>query len=114
MAYFAMTTEQGPAWIDSRSMRDQEKWTEHAGFINSLVDEGVVIIAGPLDDGPKHRALLIVNSVGESAVRARFAEDPWIRTGVLRILQIDLWKVLASDERLDRVLADITKAGPPA
>jgi hypothetical protein len=113
MAYFVVTSEQGPAWIDGRSMRDQPLWAEHAVFINSRVSAGFVIAAGPLGDGPLHRALLIVNASGESEVKERFAVDPWIREGILRILQIEPWKLLASDDRLDRVLEQLTRAQPP-
>lgn len=93
-------------------MREQEKWTEHAAFINSLLDRGVVVLGGPLGNGPEHRALLILNDTDEPAVRTRFSDDPWIRAGILRILTIEPWKLLASNDKLDPVLAEITQAKP--
>jgi uncharacterized protein YciI len=110
MAYFVVTNEQGPAWKSSRSLREQERWAEHAAFIDALADEGFLILAGPLGGGAKHRALLIVNSVSEQGIRERFAEDPWMRMGVLRILTIEPWEVLVGTERLDRARADITES----
>ena len=84
MAYFVMINEQGPAWAPSRAMRDQEKWAEHAVFINGQVDAGVIIAAGPLGRGPEHRALLIVHSADEPTLRAAFAHDPGSRPGYCR------------------------------
>ncbi|HKN06854.1 MAG TPA: hypothetical protein VJ021_04520 [Thermoplasmata archaeon] len=91
-------------------MRDQPKWAEHAAFVNALVREEFIVLAGPLGDGSVHRALLIVNSISEAAIRARFAEDPWIVSAILRTIKIDPWTILASDDRLDRALAEITDA----
>jgi uncharacterized protein YciI len=108
MPYFVVISEQGPSWVPGRSMRDQAKWPDHAGFINAMVREGFVVLAGPLGDGAVHRALLIVHSSSEAALRARFAEDPWIVSGILRIIQVDPWTILASDDRIDRLFAEIT------
>lgn len=113
MAYFAVTCEQGPAWVSGRAMRDQALWTEHATFINSRVSAGFVIAAGPLGTGTIHRALLIVHAAREAEVREGFAADPWMQEGILRIVTVESWRLLASDERLDRVLEQITHAPPP-
>ncbi|MGP8075436.1 MAG: YciI family protein [Thermoplasmata archaeon] len=112
MAYFIVINQQGPAWAPSRPMRDQEKWKEHAAFVNELVREGFVVIAGPLGDGSIHRALLVLHADSEATIRARFNEDPWIREGILQTVKIDPWEILASDDRLDAVLADITHGNP--
>ena len=108
MRYFVVINEQGPAWVPGRSMRDQAGWADHAAYVNALVRDGFIVIAGPLGEGPIHRALLVVNAPSEEALRAKWADDPWIRSGVLHCVRIDPWTVLASDDRLDRVLAEIT------
>jgi len=112
MPYFVVINEQGPSWVPGHSMRDQAKWSEHAAFVNALVHEGFVVLAGPLGDGAVHRALLIVSAPNEAVLRARFAEDPWMISGILRTVKIDPWTILASDERLDRAIAEITQATP--
>jgi uncharacterized protein YciI len=109
MSFFVVINEQGPAWVAGRSMRDQQLWTEHAAWVNALVGNGFIVAAGPIGDGAVHRAMLIVQAESEAAIRSRFAEDPWIRVGVLHILKIDAWTILASDDRLDKVLAEITR-----
>lgn len=97
MPYFAVTNESGPAWNPSRTRRDQEKWTEHAEFIDALAAERFFILVGPLSPT---RSLLIVDSLNEQAVRARLAEDPWMKMGILRVLSIDPWEVLVGKEAL--------------
>ncbi|MGD0250803.1 MAG: hypothetical protein ABSB97_07980 [Thermoplasmata archaeon] len=96
MTYFLVVNEQGPAWNPSRSMREQEKWAEHASFMNSLVEEGFVVLGGPIRGGAVHKARLIVRSVSERALRARLAEDPWMQMGLLQTLTIEPWEVLLS------------------
>lgn len=97
MTYFAVISEQGPGWDATRSMRDQDRWAEHATFMNGLSDEHFVLFGGPLRGGPTHRALLIVRSDNEFTVRARLAEDPWLPPGILRIMSVDLWELLLGD-----------------
>jgi len=41
-------------------MREQEKWAEHAAFMDALADDGFVILGGPLGDGTE--VLLIVDA----------------------------------------------------
>ena len=93
MPYFVAMEEQGPAWDQKRSMRDQKGWTEHALFIDALADERFVILGGPLKYS-KHRAMLVLNAHNEVVLRQRLAEDPWMRTGMLRTLEIYPWEVL--------------------
>jgi len=113
MAYFVVVNEQGPTWVGSRPMREQAQWTEHAEWVNALVREGFIILAGPLGSGSPHRAMLIVHSASEAVVRKRFDTDPWIRSGILRTISVEPWTVLASDDRLGGVLEEITRSKPP-
>ncbi len=54
-------------------MREQEGWDEHARFMDALVDEGFVLLSGPLEGD--REALLIVDAPSEEAVRERLAAD---------------------------------------
>jgi uncharacterized protein YciI len=92
MSYFVVKREPGPAWDAASSMREQEHWPEHAAFMDSLVDDGFVVLGGPVGNGLKF--LLIVDSVSEEEIRARFAEDPWVPLGLLRISSVEPWEVL--------------------
>jgi uncharacterized protein YciI len=92
--YFVVINEAGPDWDDKQSMRDQKGWPEHAAFIDALADERFVILGGPLGNHRKHRAMLILDAPDEGVLRKRLSEDPWMRDGVLRTIEIYPWEIL--------------------
>src|SRR5581483_8711181 len=49
--YFVVTSQQGPAWDPSKPMREQQLWPEHVTFVNGLMDDGFLLLGGPLADG---------------------------------------------------------------
>jgi uncharacterized protein YciI len=73
-------------------MREQALWDEHARFMDDLVETGFVVLGGPLEGD--RRVLLIVSARDETALRARFADDPWIQNGMLTISHVEPWTVL--------------------
>jgi uncharacterized protein YciI len=112
--YFVVISQQGPSWDPSKTMRDQQLWTEHATFINGLVDEGFLLLGGPLADRSRpdddfspvsepvgddrlYRTMVVVQAPGSDEAAARLTEDPWIRSGVLVSTSIDRWEVLVGD-----------------
>ena len=92
MKYFVVTRERGRAWNDSRQMKGQQKWAEHAEFMNKLVDEDFVVLGGPVGDGS--RILIVVNADSESMVENRLAADPWTPMELLEITKIEPWEIL--------------------
>jgi uncharacterized protein YciI len=89
MAHFAVTLVHGPGWDPARPIRAQDGWDEHAAFMDGLVDDGFLIVGGPLSDG--QRTLHLVEADDDQVVAARFAEDPWARDGLLRVGSIESW-----------------------
>jgi uncharacterized protein YciI len=89
MATFAVTLIHGPGWDASRPIRGQENWDGHAAFMDGLVDDGFLILGGPLSDGD--RTLHLVEAPGEPEIRARLAADPWACAGLLRVGSIEPW-----------------------
>ena len=77
----------GSAWEPAKPRREQDGWDAHAEFIDALVDEGTVVIGGPLDE---QRALLVMQRDDEAGLRARILEDPWADS-VLTIESIERW-----------------------
>ena len=90
--YYAVTREHGENWNASLTMREQEKWDQHAAFMDALVDEGFIVLGGPLVDEGK--ALLIINAESEQAIEARLADDPWTPMGLLRTAKVERWEIL--------------------
>jgi uncharacterized protein YciI len=60
--------------------------------MNHLVEEGFLIMGGPVGDVDGDQALLVVDAESEAAVRTRLAGDPWVG-GVLRIESIRSWTI---------------------
>jgi uncharacterized protein YciI len=89
--YFAVSESQGPKWDSSRPRRRQDKWDEHAAFMDALVEDGFVVLGGPVGNGDD--VLLILRADSEAEIEARLAEDPWLPMEVLRIAKIDRWQI---------------------
>ena len=93
MAMFLVVLHQsGPAWERSKPMEEQSGWDEHAAFMDKLVEDGFIVLGGPLGDG--NRAMHVVTAAGVDEVEARFALDPWTQTGLLRLVSVEPWEIL--------------------
>ena len=86
----------GPQWDPSKPLEEQSGWPEHAGFMDGLVDEGFIVLGGPLAD--EHRVMHAVEAESEDAVRATFGRDPWSETH-LQIGSIDPWTIRLDSRR---------------
>jgi uncharacterized protein YciI len=80
----------GPRWDPSRPLEEQSDWSAHAAFMDGLVDEGFIVLGGPLAD--EHRVVHVVEAESEDAVRATLARDPWSDTH-LRVDTIEPWTI---------------------
>ncbi len=89
MANFAVRLVHGPGWDPSRQIRDQDAWDEHAAFIDGLVDDGFVVLGGPVGDG--EQTLHVVEAADENEIKACLAGDPWTSAGLLQIGTIEPW-----------------------
>ena len=75
--YFLVKRAHGPSWDASRPRREQVGWDEHAAFMDDLVEEGLIVLGGPVGEGDGDYALLVVDAENEAAIRTRLADDPW-------------------------------------
>ena len=89
MANFAVRLVHGPGWDPSREIREQDGWDAHAAYMDGLVEEGFLIIGGPVGGG--EQTLHAIEAADENQVRARLAADPWAQAGLLRIGSIERW-----------------------
>jgi uncharacterized protein YciI len=89
-ALFLVYERHGGPWDWSKEMREQELWDEHARFMDDLVEDGFVVLGGPLDETD---VLLVLESEDEASIRSRLATDPWIENGMLTITEIRPWTV---------------------
>ena len=69
--FFAVRLERGGPWDWSRDLREQDGWDEHARFMDGLVEDGFIVLGGPL--GGDREILHAVSAPSEEAVRERLA-----------------------------------------
>lgn len=90
--YYAVRLERGGPWDWSRDLREQDGWDEHARFMDALVDEGFIVLGGPLDG--EREILHAISAPSEQVVRERLAQDNWARSGLLTVKSIERWTIL--------------------
>ena len=88
---FLAFSSAGPNRDFSKDTREQSFWDEHAAFIDQLVDEGFILMGGPLVD--EGGSLLIVNAKDENEVREKLKNDPWARHGILKLDSVKRWQI---------------------
>ncbi|HET9014562.1 MAG TPA: YciI family protein [Thermomicrobiaceae bacterium] len=86
----------GPAYVASRPMEGQSGWEAHAAYMDGLVEDGVVVLGGPLAD--EHRVVLVIEAESADAVRAALARDPWAETH-LSLDAIEPWTIRLDGRR---------------
>ena len=96
VAMYVVLRRTGPRWDPSRPLEEQSDWPAHASFMDGLVDEGFVLLGGPLAD--EERVVLAVEADSEDAVRATLARDPWSETH-LRVDTIEPWTIRLDGRR---------------
>jgi uncharacterized protein YciI len=86
---FAVILNRGPAYEMGRRLEDQVQWDAHAKFMDALVNEGLVVLGGPLEG--TNEVLLILRAESPDQIRQRLAPDPWHRMNLLAIARIMPW-----------------------
>jgi uncharacterized protein YciI len=91
---FAVVTQKGSNWLHDRGIREQPAWDEHAKFFDRLVEQGIVILGGPISSRSDDEvALLAVEAADEHELRRIFGGDPWATNGILGIKDVRAWTI---------------------
>jgi uncharacterized protein YciI len=77
-------------------MEEQSGWPEHASFMDGLVEDGFIVLGGPLSD--EQRVVHAVEAESEDAIRATLARDPWSETH-LQVDTIAPWTIRLDGRR---------------
>ena len=89
---WAVRRRRGGPWDWSRDLREQNGWEEHAAFMEALVNEGFIVLGGPLEGD--REVLHVVDAPSAEAVHARLAEDNWTQNGMLETVSVERWTIL--------------------
>jgi uncharacterized protein YciI len=57
--------------------------------MDGLVDDGFIILGGPVGDG--QQTLHAVEAADEDEIRTQLARDPWASAGLLQVGPIEPW-----------------------
>jgi len=97
--FLVILRQSGPAWRQGRRLEEQSDWTAHASFMDGLVDNGFIVLGGPVaGDG---RVAHAVEAESEEAVRATLARDPWSESH-LQVDSIEPWTIRLDARRTER------------
>jgi len=88
--FFVVERRRGPSWDPSQPLEVQSGWADHASFMDGLVDQGVILLGGPLAD--ERRVVLVVDAQSEEDVRAVLQRDPWSGTHLV-VESVDAWTI---------------------
>ena len=88
--FLVVLARSGPEWDASKPLEEQIGWPEHAAFMDGLVDDGFIVLGGPLAD--ERRTAHAVEADSPEAIRETLARDPWSETH-LKVASIDEWTI---------------------
>jgi hypothetical protein len=100
VTYFVTVRQTGPDWKLGAALEEQSGWTEHAQFMDALVDAGFVYLGGPLEVAGR-RVVLIVEAASDAEVRYTLARDPWSGTHLV-VESVDAWEIRLDGRPGDR------------
>jgi uncharacterized protein YciI len=92
LKYWLVRRKRGGPWDWSRDLREQDGWDEHADIMERWVDDGFIVLGGPLE-GDKE-VVHVIDAPSEDAIHERFAEDNWEQDGKLSTVSIERWEIL--------------------
>jgi len=100
MSVFLVTLHRsGPSYDPALTLEEQSGWSEHAAFMDQLVDTGFVVLGGPLADD--HRVVLAVEAESDDAVRRTLAADPWHQSHLV-VDRVEPWTIRLDGRRRSR------------
>jgi uncharacterized protein YciI len=88
--FHVVVNRSGPEWKAGAPLEEQSGWEAHADFMDDLVDQGVIVLGGPLSDG--HRVVHVMEAESEEEIRSTLARDPWSGTHLV-IAAIEPWTI---------------------
>jgi uncharacterized protein YciI len=88
--YLVTVVRSGPEYDRSRPLEEQSGWDAHAAYMNRLVDDGFIVLGGPLAD--EYRVVHVVEAESEEEILATLAGDPWSGTHLV-VDTVEPWTI---------------------
>lgn len=87
--FHVVLRQAGPEFDASLPLEEQTLWSEHAAYMDSLVEQGRIVLGGPLPDG---RVAHAMEAESEDAIEAIWALDPWAYSHLL-LESVEPWEI---------------------
>jgi uncharacterized protein YciI len=88
--FHVVVRRSGPRWQPGKPLEEQSGWQEHAAFIDALVDDGFIVLGGPLAD--EERVVHAIEAESEDEISATLARDPWSGSHLV-VETIERWTI---------------------
>jgi hypothetical protein len=88
--FYVVLRRRGPMWDPALPLEQQFGWDDHAVFMDGLVEQGFVVLGGPLAD--EERVVLVVEAESEEEVWPTLARDPWHGSHLV-LASVDRWTI---------------------
>jgi uncharacterized protein YciI len=88
----------GPEFDPSLPLHEQSGWSEHAAYMDALVEDGAIVLGGPL---PDRRVAHAMEAESEEELRAVWARDPWHESHLV-LESIEPWEIRLDSRGLQR------------
>jgi uncharacterized protein YciI len=98
--FLVVLRRSGPEWNPALPLEEQSDWPAHADFMDRLVEDGFIVLGGPLAD--EVRTAHAVEAESEDEIRATLARDPWSGTHLV-VDTIEPWTIRLDARRLQGV-----------
>jgi uncharacterized protein YciI len=89
---WAVRRRRGGPWDWSRDLREQDGFGEHARIMDRMVEDGFILLGGPLEGD--REVLHVVDAPSAEAVHERLAADNWTQNGMLETVAVERWTIL--------------------
>ncbi|HZD86544.1 MAG TPA: YciI family protein [Gaiellaceae bacterium] len=87
--FHVVLRQAGPDFDPGLPLEEQTLWAEHAAYMDSLVEQGKIVLGGTLPDG---RVAHAMEAASEDEVEAIWALDPWAYSHLL-LESIEPWTI---------------------
>ena len=96
--FHVVLRQSGPEFDRALPLEQQSGWEEHAAFMDSLLEGGVIVLGGPLPNG---RVAHAIEAASEEELRAIWARDPW-HASHLVLESVEPWEIRLDSRELHR------------
>jgi hypothetical protein len=73
--FLVVVQRSGAEYVHGLPLEEQSGWEAHASFMDGLVDDGFIVLGGPLADD--YRVVHAIEAESETEIRRTLAGDPW-------------------------------------